>query len=159
MFKGEYEIIVNPNTKRERVYKYNNTIIRMAKTITFGRVADSPITTLYAPSIEVWVYRYEIDDDTFRNIYYATDRDDIPQDLSIGWFNITILDEKIRKNVFVTTDTQIGPIDLYGVYLEWYNSYHHPHNNRPLAISRIDPPISLTASDTYVIRYSIKMEW
>ena len=152
MFKGEYEIIVNPNTEREHVYKCKNMIIRMAKTITFGRVADSPITTLRSSSIEFWVYRYEIDDNTFRSIYYATDSDDIPKDLYIGKFDISILDEKIRKNVFVTTDTQIGPIDLYGVYLEWY--YH-----MPLAISRINPPISLTASDTYVIRYSIKMEW
>lgn len=157
MFKGEYEIIVNPNTAREHVYKYKNMIIRMAKTITFGRVADEPVTTLYAPPIDFWVYRYEIDDDTFRSIYYATDSDDIPKDLYIGKFNISILDEKIRKNVFVTTDTQVGPIDLYGVYLEWYGYYSY--QKRPLAISRINPPISLTASDTYVIRYSIKMEW
>ncbi|MHA1329503.1 MAG: hypothetical protein ACTSR2_00365 [Candidatus Hodarchaeales archaeon] len=155
MFKGEYEIIVNPDTERERVYKCKNMIIRGAKTITFGNsrfYADEAIYT----KADVWVYRYEIDDDTFRNIYYATDSDDISKDLYIGRFAPIRIDKKVEKSLILTTDTQVGPIDIYGVYLEWY-FFSYPEE--PLAISRIDPPISLTASDTYVIRYSIKMEW
>lgn len=161
MYEGRYRIIVNPNTANEKIYENKNMILRRAKTYAFGGPLRSGET------IGFYVFRYYLDDNTLRDMYYNASYAyyssysgwnpprNITLDYYVGEFSKTVDATNGELTVASTTSIQSGPIDIYGVYIEW----HYRNNYYPIAVSRVDPYLSLTDTDTYVIQYVLKLRW
>lgn len=163
MYEGRYRIIVNPNTANEKIYENKNMILRRAKTYAFG----GPLWAKYPQNekkIAFYVFNNYLDDNTLRNMYFSGEHSDCG---ALGVF-IGIFDKLVdlsgdELTITSTTDVKTGPIDIHGICIEWFyekdyglyvTKYYYP-----IAVSRINPYLSLSDTDTYVVQYVLKLRW
>ncbi len=154
MYEGRYRIIVNPNTANEKIYENKNMILRRAKTYSFG----GPLWK--EKKIAFYVFNNYLDDNTLRNMYFSGKHSDCGAlGVFIGSFDKLVDLSGDELTITSTTNVKTGPIDIHGICIEWFYASDYGKYYYPIAVSRINPYLSLSDTDAYVVQYVLKLRW